>query len=942
MKFVCLILILSSLSTFAEVNFTKEVRPILSKYCFHCHGPDETTREAKLRLDTKDGLFTPRKKRFPIVAGKAHESEVFKRMITDDEDDIMPPPEAKKEMSKEEIDIIKRWIEQGAPYEDHWAFIQPKKQEAPKVKMNSWPRNTIDNFILAELEKNNMKPSSEANKETLIRRLYLDLTGLPPNLEEVDKFLNDKSPNSYEKVVDKLLSSKSHAERLTVDWLDVARYADTNGYSIDDHRDMWAWRDWVINAFKNNMTYDQFITEQLAGDIIAKKPQKKMQELAKLPKWIWKRRDIKTEKLNFRKSFNLTNKASSAFLQATCDNTCVIKINGVEVAKSNHWQNEPIFQDVSQYIKKGKNDIFVEASNEGTIAGFVFHLDVDGQIVKSDNSWQVQSPKGRWKEAYEISPYGSAPWGKILKIEIPETKLSPEEENELQKIVATGFLRNSMNTHEGGTIAEEYRVQYNVDKVDTMSTAFMGLTVKCSQCHDHKYDPISQKDFFKVYAFFNNSSEGGKGAVNGNTKPFIEVNSVLTSKDEMISEYENRVTELTKKKNSIDPKKEYRGYSGANMIKSIDEEIRVVQNQINIGKTSVMVMDQKENRKTFILDRGQYNKPTEEVTAGVPEAILPFPADAPKNRLGLAQWLLDSKNPLTARVAVNRFWQLIFGTGIVKTSEDFGNQGEYPSHPELLDHLAIDFRENGWNVRRLLKQFVMSATYRQQSTDKKDYAEKDPYNRLLWKAPSLRLSAEFIRDNVLAISGILNKKLGGPSVYPPQPEGLWAQVSHYGHPKQFTAQAYYQSNGKESVRRSMYTVVKRTAINPTMATFDAPIRETCTARRQLTNTPLQSLTLMNDPQFISAARFLGQRMKSASQKLSEQLTYGFRLATARKPSDQELSILIESFNQQKEYYSANKKEAEELLKSTKLSSEDAALTIIASTILNLSETVTRN
>ena len=942
MKFVCFLFCLAAFTLKGEVNFTKEVRPILSKYCFHCHGPDESTREAKLRLDTKEGLFTPRKKRFPIVSGKAHESEVFKRMITEDEDDIMPPPESKKEMSKKEIAIIKRWIEAGAPYEDHWAFTSPKKISPPNTKQKNWSRNFIDNFILAELEKNGMKPSPEASKETLIRRLYLDLSGLPPSIEDIDSFLNDKSANAYEKVVDKLLKSRAHAERLTVDWLDVARYADTNGYSIDDHRDMWAWRDWVIHAFASNKSYDQFITEQLAGDIIAKKPERHLKQTSSLPKWIWKKGQIKTEKVNFKKTFNLKNIPKEALLKASCDNSCVIMINGKEVAKSNHWQNEVINKDVASYLIKGKNEILINASNEGNIAGLVLHLKADAQIIKSDSSWLAQSLKGKWHKAIEISQLGSAPWGNILKVNIPDTKLNKAEVEELQKVVATGFLRNSMNTHEGGTIAEEYRVQYNVDKVDTMSTAFLGLTVKCSQCHDHKYDPISQEDFYKVFAFFNNSSEGGKGATNGNTKPLIEVNSILTSKDEMISAYKARIADLEKKKATIDPKKTYRSYSGNIMIKSIAEEIRVLQKQISKGKTSVMVMDEKGNRKTFILDRGQYNKPAKEVKAGVPEAILPFPSDAPQNRLGLAQWLVDDKNPLTSRVAVNRFWQLIFSAGIVKSSEDFGNQGDFPSHPALLDYLAVDFKENGWNVRRLLKQFVMSSTYRQQSTNKVEYTKADPYNRLLWRAPAFRLSAEFVRDNALEIAGILNKNIGGPSVYPAQPEGLWAQVSHYGYPKPFTAQAHFRSTGSDNVRRSMYTAVKRTALNPTMATFDAPIRETCTARRQLTNTPLQSLALMNDPQFISAARFLGQRIKAQSGNLEEQISFGFRLATARQPSLQEMIILKESFEQQKLFYTNNKIEAQKLLKSENATSHDAALTIIASLILNLSETVTRN
>lgn len=939
MKYVCLLLCLFSLNLKAEVSFTKEVRPILSKYCFHCHGPDESTREAKLRLDTKEGLFTPRKKHFPIVKGKAHESEVYKRMITHDEDDIMPPPEAKKEMSKDEIETIKKWIEEGAPYEDHWAFISPQKKALPETRQNKWTKNFIDNFILAELEKNNMTPSPQASKETLIRRLYLDLSGLPPSVEDIENFLNDESEKAYEKVVDRLLASKAHAERLTLDWLDAARYADTNGYSIDDHRDMWAWRDWVIHAYSTNMSYDQFITQQLAGDIIAKKPETQVSTLAK---WIWKKGPVKTEKVNFKKAFNLKTVPQEAILQSTCDNSCIILINGQEAAKSDHWQNEPIHKDISKYLIQGQNEIFIKAANEGNVAGLVFHLKAAEQIITSDNSWQVQSPDGKWQKAQEISPLGAAPWGNILNLDTPPPKPSDNDQNELQKIVATGFLRNSMNTHEGGTIAEEYRVQYNVDKVDTMSTAFLGLTIKCSQCHDHKYDPVSQKDFYKVYAFFNNSSEGGKGAVNGNTKPLIEVNSILTPREEMINAYKTRIAELERKKASVDPKKIYRAYAGSIMIKSIEEEIRVLQAQIKKGKTSVMVMDEKGNRKTFILDRGQYNKPTEEVSAGAPEAILPFSENLPKNRLGLARWLIDEKNPLTSRVAVNRFWQLIFGTGIVKTSEDFGNQGEYPSHPELLDYLAVDFRENGWDVKRLLKQIVMSATYRQSSGNKQSYAEKDPYNRLLWRAPTFRLPAEFVRDNTLHIAGILNTEIGGPSVYPEQPDGLWAQVSHYGYPKPFTAQAHFRSNGKNNLRRSMYTAIKRTSLNPTMASFDAPIRETCTARRQVTNTPLQSLTLLNDPQFVNAARFLGQRMKAHSKDLEEQLSYAFRLATSRKPDRHELVILKESYLQQKEYYSQNQPEIQKLLNSDQGNAEDAALTIIASTILNLSETVTRN
>ena len=942
MKLLATLLLLTALHLNAEVDFTKDIRPILSEYCFHCHGPDENTREAKLRLDTREGLLNPRKKRFPVIPGKPDQSEVYKRIITDDEDDIMPPPESKKKMKPEEIELIKKWISQGAQYQDHWAFILPAKSALPAVKNKNWAQNQIDYFIQAKLEKNGMQPNPQASKETLIRRLYLDLTGLPPTPEAVEKFLKDNSKNAYEQLVDALLKSDAHAERLTVDWLDVARYADTNGYSIDDHRDMWAWRDWVIHAFKTNKSYDDFITEQIAGDIIAKKPERHQKNIASLPKWIWKKGQIKTENVNFKKEFNIKEKPEKALLQATCDNTCVIKINGQEVAKSNHWQNEPILNDIAQYLNEGKNEIFVEATNEGNIAGFVMNLQIGEQTVKSDSSWQVQKPNEKWQKAVEINHLGAAPWGNILKIELPDLKLTEEEQSELQKIVATGFLRNSMNTHEGGTIAEEYRVQYNVDKVDTMSTAFLGLTVKCSQCHDHKYDPVSQEDFYKLYAFFNNSSEGGKGAQNGNTKPLIEVNSILTGKESMAASYRQRIEDLKALKGNLNEKESYLGFPGTIAHKSIDEEIRVLEKQIQSGKTSVMVMDEKGNRETFILDRGQYNKPTKKVTPGVPEAILKFPEGAPQNRLGLAKWLLDEKNPLTARVAVNRFWQIIFGNGIVRTSEDFGNQGEVPSHPKLLDYLAVDFRENGWNVRRLIKQIVMSATYRQSSVNNQSYAVKDPYNRLLWKAPTFRLPAEFVRDNALAIAGVLNREIGGPSVYPLQPEGLWAQVSHFGYPHPFTAQAYFESSTKGQVRRSMYTVIKRTAVNPTMATFDAPVRETCTARRLSTNTPLQSLVLMNDPQFVNASKFLSLRMKNVKGDLAQKLKYGFQLATSRVPGKDELSILMQAFEEQKKFYEKHPENSHKLLGITDANAADAAMVIMASTILNLSETVTRN
>ena len=573
---------------------------------------------------------------------------------------------------------------------NHWAFKAPKASAVP-----AGDGAPIDRFIDAALRQRRWKAAPEADRPTLIRRLSLDLRGLPPTLEQVDRFVADQSPGAYEKLIDRMLADPATAERLTLDWLDAARYADTNGYSIDDHRDMWAWRDWVIAAFKANMPYDRFLTEQLAGDLLP---------------------------------------------------------NATDAQK-----------------------------------------------------------------------------------------------------IATGFLRNGMNTHEGGTIAEEYRVAYIVDKIDTVGTALMGLTLKCAQCHDHKYDSISQEEYYRFFAFFNTSSEGGKGAANGNTAPKIATHSPLRDPQAMKQDLSERLATLDRLR------KEGKGV----FAKTVDVERAVLEKQIKSGKTSVMVMDHKAGRRpTHVLIRGQYDKKGKRVEPGVPSILPPLKAqnaDQP-TRLDLARWLVRSDHPLAARVAVNRYWQMVFGTGLVPTPEDFGTQGTPPSHPKLLDWLAADFQKNGWDVRRLLKQIVLSETYRRRSEVTETMRSADPTNRFLARSPRYRLAAELIRDNALAIGGLLDRTIGGPSVYPDQPEGLWRQVSHYGYPKPFTAQIYLPGGPKARHRRSMYTVWKRTAPPPDLAIFDAPTRETCSVRRQSTNTPLQALVTLNDPQFLEAGRALAQRL----------------------------------------------------------------------------------
>ncbi len=967
-----------------EVRFNRDVRPILSDNCFACHGPDAAEIKGDLQLTSFASATAPlgkKKDRRAITPGNRKESELWWRITSDDADEKMPPPESHHKLTQAQIELLGRWIDEGAKYEGHWAFepiVAPGK-------------GSIDGFVRQRLDQEGFKPSPQADKRTLLRRLTQDLTGLPPTPEELDAYLADSSNDAYEKQVDRLLASPASAERLALDWLDGARYADTNGYSIDDHRDMWIWRDWVIQAFMTNKPFDAFTIEQLAGDLLP-------------------------------------------------------------------------------------------------------------------------------------------------------------DATEQQK-VATGFLRNSMNTHEGGTIAEEYRVTYNADKVDTVSTVFMGLTTKCAQCHDHKYDPITQKEYYQLFAFFNTTDEPGGGATNANTKPLIEASSPLCSTERVKSDVAQRIAELNALRRQPEPKhaaardaweaetlptlappdtkpdsksfslfpkeppkwiwaaanktapavefrrvfklakvpetsrlwvtcddtckikingkeigettlwmepktfpitvlkegentiaitatnsanspagllfslamrradgelgyitsdakwdarlpggkweppaivgkhgdtpwktlygkstnnneakrKLYSALSKPRAERALDDwktinhafaaksggfkiyqhqlnlEEKVLRKTANTGRATVMVMNYKP-RKTHILVRGAYNQHGDEVKADTPAILPPLEAergdDAPRTRLDLARWLVHSDHPLTARVIVNRYWQMLFGTGLVKTAEDFGAQGEYPSHPELLDWLAADFVKNRWNLRRLLKQIVMSATYRQSSAVTPELLEKDPYNRLLARAPRYRLQAEFVRDSALAAGGLLNRDIGGPSVHPYQPTSLWEEVSHYGYPSGFTSQKYLEGRGRAQVRRSMYTVWKRTQPPPSMVIFDAPNRETCTIRRLKTNTPLQALVAQNDPQFLNAARALGKLMSEAGSTEAGIKT-GFVRVLARPPDNAELALLRTSLSRYHETYASRQSDAKALVDDTAADAVLAAWTLVASTLLNMDEAMTR-
>jgi Protein of unknown function (DUF1553)/Protein of unknown function (DUF1549)/Planctomycete cytochrome C len=732
-----------------EYNF--HIRPILSDRCFKCHGPDARQRKADLRLDVEEDAFAALKKNptmHAFVAGKPSQSEVFLRINSKDTSYVMPPPSSNLSLSQFEIRLIEKWIEQGAKYQPHWALQPPKEYPVPKVK-SEWPKNEIDHFILSKLQERDLAPNQEADKERLLKRISFDLTGLPPTVQEQENFLADTSPDAYEKVINRLLANEHYGEKMALPWLDVARYADTHGYQDDGIRTMWPWRDWVIHAFNKNYPYDQFLTWQLAGDLLPN-PTKEM-------------------------------------------------------------------------------------------------------------------------------------------------------------LLATGFNRNHKITQEGGVIDEEYRIEYVTDRTNTFGKAFLALTFECAHCHDHKYDPISQKDYYRTFAFFNQVAEKG---------------------------FQGDITNGT----AADPPRM--------KISSQDvEKILTFINKKDTASVNVMVMgDSTKMRPTHVLVRGAYDAKGEVVGWGTPKAILEYDTlRFAKNRLGLSKWLLDEKNPLTARVFVNRIWQEFFGRGLVKTAGDFGMQGELPSHPELLDWLARDFRNNNWDIKHLVKQIAMSATYRQSTSISQEKLAIDPENIYLSRAPRVRLAAELTRDLTLASSGLLNDEIGGPSVKPYQPKGIWeAATSGRGLSR------YIQDHGSELYRRGMYSFIKRTVPPPSLLVFDGSTRDQCEVKRLRTNTPLQALVMMNDPVVVEASRVLAEQIMLTKVSEQEKIETAFRKIVCRKPKEKEMQLLESYFENEKKELEANKKDAMALIQSGEFKHEQisdqvtlAAFIKVIMTIYNMEETITK-
>jgi len=1033
-----------------EVRFDRDIKPILSDKCFHCHGPDEKHREAKLRLDLKEHALADRNGVPAFKAGDLEASEAWYLINSDDPDEKMPPPKSNKTLNRSEIELIKRWIEQGAKWSEHWSFVAPTRPDLPKVSNPQWCHNAIDRFVLARLDAEGLKPNSEADRRTLIRRVTLDLTGLPPTPAEVDAFVSDKSPNAYEKVVDRLLASPRYGERMALMWLDAARYGDTSVYHADGPRSMWAWRDRVVQAYNTNLPFDQFTTEQLAGDLlpdatIAQKiasgfnrnngttdeggviPEEYRVEYAvdrvKTTSTVWlglsmecgQCHDHKYDPLSqkeyygFYAFFNIsadkgmqTRKGNAAPMIDVPDPAKQKELPDVRAKiaaeraklKARASEIEPEF---AAWVKKMEADVAIdgkEVSLEPTDA--IARYDLNEQkgnkvanAVDDKAAGKIKGGKPRWVDAkldrgLQLDGKTYADLGNIGDFERDHgfsygAWIYFEGEGK-----ANGPALARMDSG-GGHRGYDLWVQNNAVGAHIIHN-WPGNAIKVVTKKQ-----LKPKTWNHVFVSYDGSSKAAGVTIYVNGEPWewnIEQNglskTIRTKKTLLIGSRHGggRFKGIVDDVRLFDRKltqAEVQAIAGADPLKpilatpaeqrtkeqvaslrnhylyNVDETYKQIkarvdklqarESELSKPMTTVMVMaDMGKPRDTFVLNRGMYDSPTKvKVEPDVPSMLPPLPDDAPRNRLGLVKWLFRDDHPLTARVAVNRYWLMLFGNGLVNTPEDFGAQGEYPSHPELLDWLAVDFRESGWDVKRMIKQLVMSATYRQSAKVSRDVLQRDPENRLYARGPRFRLQGEFIRDSALFISGLLVDRMGGPGVKPYQPPGLWAEVGLGGNPK------FKQDKGEALYRRSLYSYWKRSAPPPNMIIFDAPTREMCTIRRPRTNTPLQALVTLNDVQFVEAARHFAERMiKEGGREPAQRIDFAFEVATARKPSASERDVLLHVYRDAIKRYTDDKKAAGELVsfgdskRDEQIDvSEHAAWTVVASTIMNLDETLTR-
>lgn len=998
---------MTALGAVTRVDFSRDIQPLLAENCYHCHGPDEKARKGSLRLDTKEGAFRVKDGKSSILPGRASESDLIKRLVTQDPDDRMPPAKSNRVLSPAQIDLFKRWVNEGAAWGQHWAFVPPAPTPLPAVRNRGWVRDDLDRFVLANLERQGLKPTPEADRATYIRRVTLDLTGLPPTPGEIDRFLADRSSKAYEVLVDRLLSSHACAERLATEWLDLARYADTHGFQSDRYRAMWPWRDWVIRSFERNQRYDEFVTWQLAGDLLPNATQE--QRLATAFNRLHLQNEeggIVEEEFRIAAVVDRVNTFGTAFLGITFECARCHNHKYDPFTQKDFYSLSAFFNNIDEF---GQTSYFTDAMSvpalnltdpatetrldalQGRIrmleqsapglrtqAGPAFESwlksrpaapeVLPGRVAwfgfdefkenRSPNSGDASKPaEGRddpklteghggvghalllngdngvgmkgvgafsrndpfslslWIRPAAVAPRevvvhrsqaandaGSRGYEVILengRVSVGLHHMWPRNSLKVttRTIVGAGEWTHIACTYDGSSRAAGLNVYLNGESVE-VEVVRDGLSRDITY---ERADPELEVGF----RFRDSGFRGGRVDDLGifqRALTRLEV-SELAGRGGLRRAFDSAATGRELSGSERDGLLDFfvaTAYPPARVLAENLQRARRERGQLVQSTPEIMVMEEMAGRRpTHVLRRGAYDAPTDEVGPGTPASLPPFPKDAPRNRLGLSRWLTAPENPLMGRVTVNRAWQMMFGRGLVETTDNLGTQGAVPSHPELLDHLARTFVAGGWNYKGLLRHLVLSSTYRQSSRAEASLLARDPENRLLARGPVKRLTAEMLRDQALFVSGLLVEKVGGPSVKPYQPEGIWEE-------KAMGAPRYDQGHGDDLYRRSLYTYWKRTVPHPAMVVFDAAERNTCVVRRQSTSTPLQALNLLNDTQCVEAARHLGQRMlthpASTPEPMVERLGWMFRSVIGRQPTARETAILARLFEEQRRIF----------------------------------------
>lgn len=1037
----------------AELDYNIHVKPILSDKCFACHGPDKAKQKAGLRLDLAEFAYADlpeNPNKVAINPGNLAKSEFFHRIISDDPNYVMPTPSSHLSLTAKEKAVLIKWIKEGAEYKPHWAFVKPVMPDVPEVENEELVKNPIDNFIQEKLAEEQLSPSKEASKEILLRRLSLDLTGLPPSVQEMDAFLKDNSPNAYEKQVNRLLNSPHYGEKMAVDWLDLARFADSHGYTVDRLRDMSPYRDFVINAFNKNLPYDKFVHWQLAGDLMPK-PTKEMMIATAFNRNHQQNMEggIVEEEFQTEYVIDRTNTFGDAFLGLSVGCAKCHDHKYDPISQKNYYQLFSFFNNVKEAGQISWDDalptptMMLPTKRQEQILHFINtkiaqqEKTIDKQIREADGSFQKwltnksyqtlakeSIPKIGLQALYtfedgtlkntvnpkqvavmrresgqtgDIPVFESTPKGKTMLMD-GDVFLDLIEVGVFRKSQAftVGIWVNIPKELKEGVILHKSQAErlynfrgYHLYLKDNKLELNMAHTAPSDAITKVSKQPVLRNQWIQLTITYDGSSKAngfklyqngqemtmetktdqlkkdilfrtgiqpalqiggwwrGLGFKNGKVDDISVYNRILSPYEiSVLAQKASWATIANKNINQLSVqelsslKAFYLSaiYPDLQNSRKVLEKLRTTLADSTEGIEELMVMQEMPKpKKAHILLRGNYDAFGEEVFPNTPESVLAYPDDLPKNRYGLAQWLTHEDHPLTARVAVNRFWQNFFGVGLVKTTEDFGNQGEMPSHPKLLDWLAITFRESGWDVKKLNKLIVMSATYRQDSRVNKETREKDPENRLLAHGPVNRMTAEMIRDNALMASGLLNPVIGGKSVKPYQPEGLW----------EINNTTYKADSGKSVYRRSLYVVVKRAVPNPTLATFDATSRSSCVVRRQKTNTPLQALVTLNDPTFVEASKVMGEQMAKIGD-VNKGIIYIYRKLTGRTPHAKEVALLAQLQRVSRAKFQQYPQKAKGILKAGQYvvdkkldTSLIAANTVVANTILNSDATLTK-